>query len=114
LVYTEGAVKRLRPVAVRPVVVALLTALLLSAPLLPALSPMQAVAGSSSSEAGAFEDSDSQPLKVVYYLVYPVVKLIELVVFKPIQFVGSWITGEREEPDPAGTKTVGPRAMPSR
>ncbi|HIF64257.1 MAG TPA: hypothetical protein EYG16_05230 [Deltaproteobacteria bacterium] len=105
--------KRLRPVAVRPVVVALLAALLLSAPLLPALSPMHAMAGSSSSEAGAYEDADSQPLKVVYYLVYPVGKLIELLVFKPIQFVGSWMTGEREEPDRDGSKAVGPRAMPS-
>ena len=112
--YTEGAVKRLRPVAVRPAVVALLTVLLLSAPLLPALSPMHAMAGSSSPEAGAYEDTDSQPLKVVYYLVYPVGKLLELLVFRPIQFVGSWMTGEREEPDPAGTNRVGPRAMPSR
>lgn len=112
--YTEGTVKRLRPVAVRPAVVALLTVLLLSASLLPALSPVDAVAGSSSSETGAYEDTDSQPLKVVYYLVYPVSKLLELLVFKPIQFVGSWMTGEREEPDPIGTKTVGPRAMPPR
>lgn len=111
--YNDGIVKRLRPVAGKPAVVALLTLLLLSAPLLPALSPTHAVAGSGSSEAGAYEDSDSQPLRVVYYLVYPVGKLLELLVFKPIQFVGSWMTGEREEPDPVSTKTVGPRAMPS-
>ena len=111
--YTGGAVKLLRPVAVRPAVVALLTALLLSAPLLPALSPTHAMAESNSSETGAYEDTDSHPLKVVYYLVYPVGKLLELLVFKPIQFVGSWMTGEREEPDRDGTKRVGPRAMPS-
>ncbi|MFQ5477104.1 MAG: hypothetical protein ACE5E4_00635 [Candidatus Binatia bacterium] len=51
-----------------------------------------------------YTDQDSHPLKIAYYVLYPVGKILEWVVFRPIQFVGSHLAGDSEEceesPDP--------------
>jgi hypothetical protein len=50
-----------------------------------------------------YSDADSHPLKVVYYLLQPVGKLLELAVFRPVHWVGS-----RLSPEP-GTAMTRPR-----
>ncbi len=46
-----------------------------------------------------YDEKDTNPLRVVYYVVYPVGKLLEWTVFRPLHFIGSRIApDERREP----------------
>ena len=45
-----------------------------------------------------YDDTDSEPLKVGYMLLYPVGKLIELVVFRPIHAVASVTMPNPDDP----------------
>lgn len=46
--------------------------------------------------ADDYSDQDSHPLRVVYYAVYPVAKMAEWLVFRPLEFLGRMVTPDEE------------------
>ncbi len=49
----------------------------------------------------AFQDADTNPLRVVSYVLYPVGSLLEWVVFRPLHFIASPLAPRRSNADPA-------------
>lgn len=57
-----------------------------------AFAALVAVSGTSAQAADQYDDQDSHPLRVVSYFLYPVGTVIDYAVFRPLHFVGRYLT----------------------
>ncbi len=47
--------------------------------------------------AGPYADKDSDPMRILYYAVYPAAKAAEWLVFRPLHFLGQLVAPDEDE-----------------